>query len=58
MSEYQPDFVFTKAHPTHLYYGVSISGWSKFFEQHPRVKQQQAGAWNEGDIGVTIVELD
>lgn len=32
--EYQPTFVFTKAHPTHLYYGVSISGWRKFFEQH------------------------
>lgn len=31
--EYAPDFVFTKAHPTHLYYGVSISGWRKFFEQ-------------------------
>jgi hypothetical protein len=30
--EYQPDFVFTKAHPTHLYYGVSIAGWRKFFE--------------------------
>lgn len=32
--EYQPSFVFTKAHLTHLYYGVSISGWRKFFEQH------------------------
>ena len=32
--EYQPTFVFTQAHPTHLYYGVSISGWRKFFEQH------------------------
>jgi hypothetical protein len=32
--EYQPDFVFTKAHPTHLYYGVSISGWRKFFENY------------------------
>lgn len=30
--EYQEDFVFTKAHPTHLYYGVSIAGWRKFFE--------------------------
>lgn len=29
--EYQADFVFTKAHPSHLYYGVSISGWRKFF---------------------------
>lgn len=32
--EYQPSFVFTKAHPTHLYYGVSISGWRKFFENN------------------------
>jgi len=28
---YKDDFVFTKAHPTHLYYGVSIAGWRKFF---------------------------
>lgn len=32
--EYQPSFVFKKAHPTHLYYGVSISGWRNFFESH------------------------
>lgn len=32
--EYQPSFVFTKAHPTHLYYGVSISGWRKFFKSN------------------------
>lgn len=32
--EYQPTFVFTQAHPTNLYYGVSISGWRRFFEQH------------------------
>lgn len=32
--EYQHTFVFTQAHPSHLYYGVSISGWRKFFEQH------------------------
>lgn len=32
--EYQSDFVFTKAHPTHLYYGVSISGWRKFFDSY------------------------
>jgi hypothetical protein len=32
--KYQPDFVFTKAHPTHLYYGVSISGWRRFFERY------------------------
>jgi hypothetical protein len=32
--EYNADFVFTKAHPSHLYYGVSISGWKKFFHSH------------------------
>lgn len=32
--EYQADFVFTEAHPSHLYYGVSISGWKKFFHAH------------------------
>ena len=30
--EYRDDFAFTSAHPTQLYYGVSISGWRKFFE--------------------------
>jgi hypothetical protein len=29
--EYRDDFVFSSAHPTQLYYGVSISGWRKFF---------------------------
>lgn len=28
---YQNDFVFTKAHSTQLYYGVSIAAWRKFF---------------------------
>lgn len=32
--EYKPDFVFTQAHPSHLYYGVSIRGWRKFFAGH------------------------
>lgn len=32
--EYQKYFVYTKAHQTHLYYGVSISGWKKFFEMY------------------------
>lgn len=32
--EYRDDFVFSTAHPTQLYYGVSIMGWRKFFEQH------------------------
>ncbi len=29
--EYEPEFVYTTAHSSHLYYGVSISGWRKFF---------------------------
>jgi hypothetical protein len=32
--EYKADFVYTKEHSTYLYYGVSISGWRKFFDQH------------------------
>ena len=28
---YQEDFLFTAAHPTWLYYGVSIAAWSKLF---------------------------
>ena len=30
--EYRDDFEFMSAHPTQLYYGVSIVGWRKFFE--------------------------
>ena len=29
---YQDDFSYTSAHPTHLYYGVSVAAWRKFFE--------------------------
>lgn len=29
---YMDDFVFTKAHSTQLYYGVSVAGWRRFFE--------------------------
>src|SRR5882672_3258109 len=32
--EYQDNFVFTKAHSTQLYYGVSISGWRRSFERY------------------------
>jgi hypothetical protein len=32
--EYKSDFVFTQAHQTHLYYGVSIAAWRKFFDRH------------------------
>ncbi|MDA9030977.1 hypothetical protein N9I31_03975 [Candidatus Pseudothioglobus singularis] len=31
--KYQNNFVFTSAHPTQLYYGVSIAGWIKLFEE-------------------------
>ncbi len=29
----------------------------KFIEKDKRVKSQRIGAWNEGDIGVTIIQL-
>jgi len=31
--QYRPDFERLTAHPTHLYYGVSIAGWRHFFEE-------------------------
>jgi hypothetical protein len=31
---YKDEFVFTKAHPTQLYYGVSIAAWRKLFLNH------------------------
>lgn len=31
--EYRDDFDFAKAHPTQLYYGVSIRAWRDFFER-------------------------
>ena len=31
--EYESTFFFEKAHKTHLYYGVSISGWKNFFSE-------------------------
>lgn len=30
---YQPDFAIATAHPTQLYYGVSIAGWRRAFEK-------------------------
>jgi hypothetical protein len=30
--EYDKSFVYTQAHPSHLYYGVSLAGWQSFFE--------------------------
>lgn len=38
--------------------GVLRKGISEYLENHPKVKSKKFGAWNEGDIGVTIVELD
>jgi hypothetical protein len=32
--KYRDDFVFTTAHSTQLYYGVSIAGWRNFFASH------------------------
>jgi len=32
--EYQPDFDFREAHPTQLYYGVSVCAWRALFEAH------------------------
>lgn len=31
---YHDEFDYTAAHPTQLYYGVSIAGWKRFFESH------------------------
>jgi DNA mismatch repair protein MutS2 len=38
--------------------GVLRKGLAEFLEKHPRVKSKKMGAWNEGDLGVTVVELD
>lgn len=32
--EYKEDFVYSVAHPSQLYYGVSIAGWRTFFAGH------------------------
>ncbi|MES2503218.1 MAG: hypothetical protein V4545_11475 [Pseudomonadota bacterium] len=32
--EYRDDFIFTTAHTTKLYYGVSIAAWKKLFNAH------------------------
>lgn len=31
---YKDNFIFTKAHPTQLYYGVSIAAWKTFFRHY------------------------
>ncbi|RMD92524.1 MAG: endonuclease MutS2 [Calditrichaeota bacterium] len=33
-------------------------GLTKYLNNHPRVKSKKFAGWNEGDIGVTIVELN
>ncbi len=38
--------------------GVLRKGLAEFLDKHPRVKSKKMGAWNEGDFGVTVVELD
>ncbi|MFQ5637320.1 MAG: endonuclease MutS2 [bacterium] len=38
--------------------GILRKGIADFLKSHPRVKSKKMGAWNEGDIGVTVVELD
>ncbi|HEX9652652.1 MAG TPA: Smr/MutS family protein, partial [bacterium] len=38
--------------------GVLRKGIADFLDKHPRVKSKKIGAWNEGDLGVTVVELD
>lgn len=38
--------------------GALRKGIAEFLEKHRKVKSKKAGAWNEGDTGVTVVELD
>ncbi len=38
--------------------GALRKGIAGFLEKHGKVKSKKAGAWNEGDMGVTVVELD
>jgi len=38
--------------------GALRKGIAEFLEKHGKVKSMKAGAWNEGDTGVTVVELD
>jgi len=38
--------------------GALRKGIAEFLDKHPRVKSKKIGAWNEGDLGVTVVELD
>ena len=38
--------------------GTLRKGLTEFLQKHPRVKSTRLGAWNEGDLGVTVVELE
>ncbi|MFQ5863992.1 MAG: endonuclease MutS2 [bacterium] len=38
--------------------GILRKGISEFLETHPKVKNKRLGAWNEGDMGATVVELE
>ncbi|MCH7674680.1 endonuclease MutS2 [candidate division KSB1 bacterium] len=38
--------------------GALRKGIAGFLEKHGKVKSKKAAAWNEGDMGVTVVELD
>ncbi len=37
--------------------GVLRKGIAEFLDKHPRVKSHKMAAWNEGDLGVTVVEF-
>jgi DNA mismatch repair protein MutS2 len=38
--------------------GILRKGIDEFLDKHPRVKAKKMGAWNEGDTGVTVVDLE
>ncbi|MBN1351531.1 endonuclease MutS2 [candidate division KSB1 bacterium] len=38
--------------------GVLKNGINQFLKSHPRVKRKSQAAWNEGDAGATLIELE
>lgn len=38
--------------------GALRKGLAKYLSEHSHVKKHQMGAWNEGDLGVTVVDLE
>ncbi len=38
--------------------GVLRKGLTAYLDKHPRVRSHEMGAWNAGDLGVTIAKLD